>query len=74
MAYVIGEPCIGVKDASCVPVSTFARLIASIRRRTPHIMMAAPDSMESRNSISIQWDALTAALASRFARCRPFFH
>ena len=70
MAYVIAEPCIGVKDASCVDA---CQVDCIHPKKNTSYEDPAPGSMRSRNSISILWSALTAVLAFRFARCQPFF-
>jgi len=69
MAYVIAEPCIGVKDASCVD----ACLVDCIHPKKNTSYEDGRPGFDGAPELYIRWSALTAAPAFRFALCQRFF-
>ena len=66
MAYVIAEPCIGVKDSACVDACPVDCIHLFIRGGTRRI------SRENACCTSIRWNASIAALACRFVLFRQY--
>jgi len=70
VAYVIAEPCIGVKDASCVDACP----VDCIHPKKNATYNDGRPGFDGVPQLYIDPVECIAALASRFARCRPFFH
>ena len=70
MAYVIAEPCLGVKDTACLDACPVDYIHP---KKNTSYDDGRPASMKSNSSISIPWSALTVGHAYQSARLQPSF-